>query len=524
MRCEWRLIGPFRGGRVLAVAGIPGNDRTFYFGSVGGGVWKTTDAGTMWSPLFDGQPIASIGAIDVAPSSPNVIYVGTGEADMRSDISVGNGVYKSADGGSTWTNVGLRDSQQIARIVVHPKNPDIVYAAVLGHAYASNAERGVYRSTDGGLNWTKVLDRGPDIGAIDLAMEPENPRVLYATMWNSRRPPWSQYGPMEGPGSGLYKSTDGGDHWSALTGNGLPQGEWRRAGVAVARGTNGRRVYALIDAVSDPGLYRSDDSGRTWTRTGTDPRIVSRGWYFSEIKVDPRNPDLIYIPNVAVYRSTDGGKTFEVLKGAPGGDDYHTLWIDPMEPARMILGSDQGTNISVDGGRTWTLWYNQPTAQMYHVATDNQFPYWVYGSQQDSGTVALPSRTNHGQINEYDRTNVGGAESGYIAVDPKDHNIVYVNNTNGSLARFDKRTSQSQNITPWPEPGFGTEISQRKYRATWTTPLIFSPTDPHTLYFGSQYLLKTIDGGLNWTEISPDLTGSEVKSKHVPAARRSPHG
>jgi photosystem II stability/assembly factor-like uncharacterized protein len=512
---EWRFIGPFRGGRVLAVTGVPGDQRTFYFGSVGGGVWKTTDAGTVWTPVFDSQSIASIGAIAVAPSNPNVIYAGTGEADMRSDISVGNGIYKSSDAGRTWANVGLRDSQQIGRMLVDPRNADLVYVAALGHAYAPNAERGVYRSNNGGRTWTKVLDKGADIGAVDLAFEPENPRVIYATVWNSRRPPWSQYGPLEGPGSGLYKSTDGGDHWSQLTGNGLPQGDWGRVGVAVARGTGGRRVYALIDAKNAGGLYRSDDSGRTWVHIGTDSRIFSRGWYFGEVDVDPHNPDIVYVPNVAVYRSIDGGKTFGVLKGAPGGDDYHALWIDPSESARMILGSDQGTNISVDGGRTWTLWYNQPTAQMYHVATDNQFPYHVYGSQQDSGTVALPSRTSHGQINEYDRANVGGAESGYVAPDPKDPNIVYVGNTNGSLARFDKRTAQSQNITPWPEPAFGTEISQRKYRAPWTAPLIFSPIEPHALYFGSQVLLKTIDGGLNWSEISPDLTGAETKGKQA---------
>jgi len=510
---EWRFIGPYRGGRVLAVTGIPGDDRTFYFGAVGGGIWKTTDAGTIWTPVFDDQKIASIGAIAVAPSNPNVIYAGTGEADMRSDISVGDGIYKSIDAGKTWKNIGLRDSQQIARIVVDPKDPNRVYVAALGHAYALNPERGVYRSTDGGATWAKVLDKGPEIGAVDLAFEPENSRVIYAAMWNSRRPPWSQYGPIEGPGSGLYKSTDGGDNWTKITGSGLPQGDWGRVGVAVARGTRGRRVYASIDAKSGGGLFRSDDSGKTWARVGTDPRIISRSWYFSEVDVDPNNADVVYIPNVAVYKSVDGGKTFEVLKGQPGGDDYHTLWIDPTDSDRMILGSDQGTNISVDGGRTWTLWYNQPTAQMYHVATDNQFPYWVYGSQQDSGTIALPSRTNHGQINEYDRQNVGGAESGYIAPDPKDSNIVYVGNTSGSLARFDKRTAQSQNITPWPEPGFGTEISQRKYRFPWTAPLIFSPIEPHALYYGAQMLLKTVDGGLTWSEISPDLTGAEVKGK-----------
>ena len=513
---RWRMIGPFRGGRAIAATGVPGDPNTFYFGAVGGGIWKTTNAGLTWSPIFDDQHVASIGAIEVAPSDHNVIYAGTGEADIRSDLSQGDGVYKSTDAGKTWSNIGLRDSHQIGRILIHPSNPDIVYVAALGHAYGPNPERGVYRSTDGGRTWQKVLDKGPDIGATDLAFEPENPQVIYATMWQARRPPWSVYGPLEGPGSGLYKSTDAGDHWTQLTGNGLPEGPCRRSGVAVARGTHGQRVYALIDAASSSGLFRSDDSAKTWTRVGTDPRIDSRAWYFSSVTVDPKNPDVVYLPNVAVYRSTDGGKNFIVLKGAPGGDDYHYLWIDPTDSARMILASDQGINITTDSGTSWSSWYNQPTAQLYHVITDNQFPYNVYGSQQDSGTAVVPSRTNHGLIAEYDRFSVGGAESGYIAPDPKDPNIFYVSNTYGTLTRFDKRTAQGQNITPWPAPAFGVDISQRKYRFPWTAPLVFSPVD-NALYYGSQYVLKTTDGGLNWHEISPDLTGAGVAySKSTP--------
>jgi photosystem II stability/assembly factor-like uncharacterized protein len=511
---RWRLIGPFRGGRAVTATGIPGDPNTFYFGAVGGGIWKTTDAGMVWTPIFDDQHIASIGAIEVAPSDANVIYAGTGEADIRSDLSSGDGVYKSTDGGKTWRNIGLRDSKQIGRILVHPKNPDVVYVAALGHAYGPNAERGVFRSTDGGRTWQNVLNKGPDVGAVDLALQPENPQEIYAAMWQARRPPWSQYGPNEGPGSGLYKSTDAGDHWTQLTGNGLPAGDWRRVGVAVARGTSGRRVYALIDASTSSGLFRSDDSGRSWTRVSNDTRIDSRAWYFSSVTVDPNNPDIVYLPNVALYKSVDGGKTFTVLKGAPGGDDYHFLWVDPANSARMILASDQGTCISVDTGKTWTSWYNQPTAQLYHVATDNHFPYNVYASQQDSGTVVVPSRTDHGQISEYDRFTVGGAESGYIAPDPKDPNIVFVSNTYGSLSRFDKRTSQGQNIIPWPAPAFGVEISQRKYRFPWTAPLVFSAAD-HALYYGSQYVLKTVDGGLTWREISPDLTGADKVSKSV---------
>ena len=512
---RWRMIGPFRGGRAIAATGVSGDPNIFYFGAVGGGIWKTTNAGLTWSPIFDDQHVASIGAIEVALSNPNVIYAGTGEADIRSDLSQGDGVYKSTDAGKTWRNVGLRDSHQIGRILIHPTNPDIVYVAALGHAYGSNAERGVYRSIDGGGSWQKVLDKGPDVGATDLALEPENPQIIYATMWQARRPPWSVYGPLEGPGSGLYKSTDGGDHWSQLTGNGLPEGPWRRSGVAVARGTRGQRVYALIDATSGSGLFRSDDSAKTWTRVGSDPRIDSRAWYFSSVTVDPKNPDVVYLPNVAVYRSTDGGKNFIVLKGAPGGDDYHYLWIDPTDSARMILASDQGINISTDTGASWSSWYNQPTAQLYHVITDNQFPYHVYASQQDSGTAVVPSRTNHGLIAEYDRYSVGGAESGYIAPDPKDPNIFYVSNTYGTLTRFDKRTAQGQNITPWPAPAFGVDISQRKYRFPWTAPLVFSSVD-NALYYGSQYVLKTTDGGLTWHEMSPDLTGCRRRKAASP--------
>jgi len=506
-RLQWRMIGPFRGGRISSVSGVAGDSTTFYFGSVGGGVWKTTNTGTTWSPIFDSEPIASIGALAVAPSNPSVIYAGTGEADIRSQIGFGDGIYKSTDAGKTWNNAGLRDTRQIAAIQVDPRNPDLVYVAALGHVYGPNAERGVFRSSDGGRSWTKILDRGPETGAVDLAFDPTNSKTIYATVWTAHRPPWSTYAPIEGPGSGLFKTIDGGDHWTQLTAHGLPEVQWGRSGVAVAPG--GRRVYALIDAPGAGGLYRSDDAGATWTRASADARITSRAWYFSEITVDPKNADVVYAPNVALYRSTDGGRNFTVLKGQPGGDDYRALWVDPTESRRMILGSDQGTNISVDGGQTWSTWYNQPTAQMYHVITDNQFPYHVYGSQQDSGTAAIPSRTDHGQIDARDWYSVGGAESGYIAVDPKNQNILYVGNTNGSLARFDKRTGQSQNITPWPVRGGGptANISTQKYRFPWTAPLVFAPLEPDTLYYGSQYLLKTTDGGLTWHEISGDLTG-----------------
>ena len=506
---SWRMIGPFRGGRAEAATGVPGDPNTFYFGAVGGGVWKTTDAGMVWSPVFDSQHIASIGAIEVAPSNPNILYAGTGETDIRSDIGFGDGVYKSTDAGKTWTNIGLRETRQIGRILVHPTNPDIVYVAALGHAYGPNEERGVFRTTDGGKTWRKVLYKGAETGAVDLAWAPADSHTIYATLWNADRPPRVQYGPVEGTGSGLYKSSDGGDTWTQIQGHGLPEEQWRRAGIAVARGTHGQRIYALIDAPTAAGLYRSDDAGQTWVRPGNDRRITSRGWYFGRVTVDPANPDVVYLPNVAIYRTSDAGQTFTIVRGAPGGDDYHFLWIDPTAHERMILASDQGTSITVDGAKTWTSWYNQPTAQMYHVITDNEFPYQVYGTQQDSGSVALPSRTDHGHITEADRYSIGGSESGYVAPDPVDTNIVYVAGTYGGLTRFDKRTAQGQNITPWPVFQFGADLSAMKYRYPWTPPLVFSPADHRALYFASQVLFRTNDGGLNWQTISPDLTGPQ---------------
>ena len=505
---KWRLIGPFRGGRAVAVSGIPGCATTFYFGAVDGGIWQTTDSGVVWKPIFDDQHVASIGALAVAPSDPKVIYAGTGESDIRSNLSSGDGVYKSIDGGQTWANVGLRDSRRISRIVVDPRNANMVYVAALGHAYAPNDERGVYKSSDGGLNWSKVLDQGPETGAADLAIAADNPSILLATMWRAHRPPWSTYGPITEPGGGLYRSTDGGQTWSHLTGKGLPEGDWVRTGVAVS--ANGKRVYALIDAKS-PGLYRSDDGGDTWVLANSDKRITNRSWYFASVTVDPQNPDVLYIPNTALYRSEDGGKTISIVRGAPGGDDYHQLWIDPEDSSRMVLGTDQGTTISVNYGKTWSSWYNQPTGQFYHVITDDKFPYLVYGTEQDSGAVAVLSRGDNGQITARDWFTVSGSESGYIAPDPTNPDILYVTGTNGSVSRFDRRTSFSQDITPWPLPTFGSEIVDRKYRDPWTPVLLFSPADKQTLYLGTQFVMKTTDGGLHWQAISPDLTGSTRK-------------
>ena len=502
---EWRLIGPFRGGRAVAVAGIPGNATTFYFGAVNGGVWQTTDAGVVWKPIFDGQHVASIGALAVAPSDPNVIYAGTGESDIRSDLSSGDGIYKSTDGGQTWANVGLRETRQISKIVVDPTNASVVYVAALGHAYAANPDRGVYKSTDGGSTWTKVLDQGSETGASDLAIE--NTNVIFATTWHTRRPPWSTYAPVDGPGSALYRSIDGGQTWSRLSGNGLPGGDWGRSAVAVS--PNGKRVYALISGSGKAaGLYRSDDGGDSWNVANTDSRLTSRSWYFGNITIDPQNPDVLYIPSIALYRTEDGGKTISIVRGAPGGDDYHQLWVDPKNSSRMILGTDQGVTVSVDRGQTWTSWYNQPTAQLYHVTTDNRFAYVVYGNQQDSGAVGVPSRTDHSQITPRDWLTASGSEAGYIAVDPDDPAILYVSGTQGIVERFDSRTSFSQTVTPWPMPMWATEINERKYRGPWAPVLVFSPIDKKALFLGTQFVMKTMDGGLHWEEISPDLTGA----------------
>jgi len=490
---RWRLLGPFRGGRVLAVAGVPGEPEHFYFGSVNGGVWETRDAGRTWKPIFDGQPIGSIGALAVAPSNPRVIYVGTGEADMRSDIAQGEGVYRSSDGGRTWSHLGLDDTQQIARVIIDPQDPDVVFVAALGHPYGPNPERGVFRSRDGGKSWRKVLGPDADTGAVDLAFEPGNPRVIYAALWRTRRPPWNVYPAASGPGGGLFQSTDGGDTWRRLAG-GLPAAPGR-IGIAVAP-SRPRRVYAIVDAGAG-GLYRSDDAGATWTRTSGEAAIWQRGWYFGGIAVEPRDPDVVYLPNVNLFRSTDGGRTFAAIKGAPGGDDYHALWIDPQSPERRILGVDQGAVVSANGGETWSSWYNQPTGQFYHVSTDGRFPYWVYGSQQDSGAAGIPSRTNG-----YDGINLtqfreitAGGESDSIAPDPRDPETIF----GGRVEKLDLRTMQTRSIDPTlAYPGV--------YRGEWTLPLVFSRRDPRRLYFANQRLFRTDDGGEHWTPISPDLT------------------
>jgi photosystem II stability/assembly factor-like uncharacterized protein len=504
---KWRMIGPFRAGKVNAVAGIPGNSGVYYFGADGGGVWKTTDGGNVWKPIFDGQPAGSIGALALAPSNPNIIYVGTGVNGVYSDIAYGNGMYKSTDGGETWKHLGLDDTRHIARILIDPRNPDVVLVAALGHSFGPNEDRGVFRSVDGGKTWKKVLYKDNVTGAADLCFEPGNPRVVYATLWQGIRKP-GQKGTSFGPGSGLYKSVDAGVTWTQISGHGLPAGEWGRSGVAVAAGMRGRRVYLVLEAKEKAGgLYRSDDAGGTWQRAIEDRRIAGN-WYFGEIFADPNNPDVVYVPMTSLYRSIDGGHNFAAIKGAPGGDDYHTVWIDPTNSQRIMVGVDQGAVVSVNGGATWSTWYNQPTGEFYRVATDHRFPYWVYGPQQDSGTAGIASRGNNGQITEREWYPVGPGESGYTIPDPLDPDVVYNAGPGGSVVRLSKTTGQVRDISP-ASVSFGS-----KYHFNWTIPMVFSPQDPHVLYLGTQFLLKTTNAGTSWQSISPDLTRTTLDPKN----------
>ena len=497
---HWRSIGPFRGGRVLTVTGVPGDPNRFYFGAVNGGVWQTRDAGRTWLPIFDSAPVGSIGALAVAPSDPKVIYVGTGEADMRSDIAQGAGMFRSTDSGQTWEPIGLVDSQQIGRILVDPTHPEVVLAAALGHPYGANETRGVFRSTDGGRTWQRTLYKDANTGAIDLAFEPGHPNVVYAALWQTRRPPWNVYPPSNGPGGGLYKSTDGGQTWTALVGHGLP-GKPGRIGIAVAP-SNPQRVFALIDA-AEGGLYRSDDGGANWIHVSDDHRIWNRGWYFGGVTVDPGNADTIYVCDTAMYRSVDGGKHFVPIKGAPGGDDYHELWIDPNNPQRRILGVDQGALVTLNGGETWSSWYNQPTGQFYHVITDNRFPYWVYGAQQDSGAAGVPSRTDNIDginLTQFHEVTAGG-ENDNIAPDPDDPEVIF----GGRVEKLDLRSGQTVSVPP-------TLAYPDLYRGTWTLPLVFGKPGSHALYFGAQRIFRTTDGGRHWDAVSPDLTREEPQT------------
>jgi photosystem II stability/assembly factor-like uncharacterized protein len=504
---KYRLLGPFDGGRVSRVAGVPGDPSTYYLASASGGVWKSTDGGVAWKPVFDDEPISSTGAIAVAPSDPNVVYVGSGEANIRGNVAAGNGIYRSLDAGRTWTRVWAQEGQ-IGDIVISPRNPDVVFAAVLGHAFGPNPERGVYRSRDGGRTWEQVLKKDDDTGAVDLAMDPSNPNVIFATLWQARRTPWSLVD--GGPGSGLWVSRDGGDTWKQLTGHGLPDGVWGRSGVAVAP-SDGQRVYAVIEAL-DGGLFRSDDGGDTWDLVNPSHLLTQRTWYYATLTVDPVNENDVWFPQVALVHTIDGGENLDIVKDAPHGDN-HDVWIDPENPKRLIVGHDGGVAITTDGGKTWH-WPPLPLGQLYHVAADSRVPYDVQGAQQDIGTAQAPNdNLKTGGLAPSDWHDVGGGEAGYVVSKPDDPDIVYAGEYLGIITRWDAATGTSRNISAWPENPSGHGDIDAKYRFQWTAPIASSPHDPDVIYHGAQVLFKTTDGGQTWTAISPDLTRNDPEKE-----------
>jgi photosystem II stability/assembly factor-like uncharacterized protein len=501
---RWREIGPFRGGRVTAVAGHADQLLTYYFGGVGGGVWKTTDGGLSWQPVSDSAfRSGSIGAIAVAPSDPNVIYVGTGESPLRGNVSPGDGMYRSTDAGKTWTHVGLRDAGQIADIEVHPRDENLAYAAVLGHAFGPNPARGVYRTRDGGRTWDRILFRSDSAGAIDLAMDPSNPRIIYAAFWQAQRGAW--FMSSGGSGSGLFKTTDGGDTWVDITRRpGLPKGVIGKIGITVAP-ARPERVWAIVEA-EDGGVFRSDDAGATWRRLNEDRNLRQRAWYYTHIHADPKDPETVYVLNVGFWRSVDGGRTFATI-GTPHGDN-HALWVAPNDPNRMIEGNDGGANVSLTGGTSWTTLMNQPTAQFYHVTTTTHFPYRVCGAQQDNSTVCIASRSD-GAIDRTDWYEVGGGESGYISARADDPDIVFAGSYGGYLSRYDHRNGQTRNVNIWPDNPMGSGAGDNKYRFQWTFPIVHSPQNPNVLYASAQMLFKSANDGQSWEAISGDLTRND---------------
>jgi len=505
---QWRCIGPYRGGRATAVAGIPGEPYTYYFGSTGGGVWKTEDGGINWTPVSDGFfKTGSVGAIAVSEWDSNVVYVGMGEAPIRGNVSHGDGMYKSTDAGKTWKHIGLTNTSQISRIRIHPRNPDLLYVAALGHIYGPNKERGVFRSKDGGQTWEKVLFRSDKAGAIDLILAPKNPRIIFASIWETGRTPYSLK--SGGPGSGLFKSSDSGDSWVEISRNkGLPKGELGKIGITVSPAKSGR-VWAIIEA-NNGGIFRSDDEGETWSKVNEERRLRQRAWYYSRIYADPKSSETMYVLNTGLYRSVDGGKTYSSIR-VPHGDN-HDLWISPDNPDRMINSNDGGANVTYNGGISWTEQDNQPTAQFYHVTTDEQFPYWVYGAQQDNSTVRIASQTSGSGIDRTYWHAVGGGESGYIAPRTDNPDIVYAGSYGGLITRWDYKTRQSRIISPWPENPMGWGADDLKYRFQWTFPILVSRFDPDVLYCAAQVLFKSYNEGQSWTVISHDLTTND-KSK-----------
>jgi photosystem II stability/assembly factor-like uncharacterized protein len=510
---KWRCIGPSRGGRVVAVSGDPVNRMVFYFGACAGGIWKTDDGGVFWRCVSDGfMGSSAVGSIAVAPSDANVIYAGTGETAIRLDVSYGDGLYKSSDAGRTWSNVGLKNSKFIGRICIHPTNPDLVYAAVLGDVFGPNKERGVYRSKDGGKSWQRILHRSDVAGAIDLTMDRNNPRLLFASMWEARRNFWNIS--SGGPGSGLFRSTDGGDTWEEITSKpGLPSGLLGKIGVSISPARAGR-VWALIEAEGDKtGLYRSDDYGMRWSMVSPNRDLMHRPWYYTHVFADTQHADTVYVTNLQMYKSTDGGATFSEITTRHG--DNHDLWIDPNDNTRMIEGNDGGAHVSFNSGESWSTIYNQKTAQFYRLDIDNQYPYRVYGTQQDNTSISVPSASEWGVITLADCSYPGTGESGFIAVDPRDHNVVYVGAVGsspggaGALQRYDHRSRQIQLVNVWPEESTGIAPEDLKYRFAWTFPIVFSPHDAGTLYVGGNCVFRSRDEGMSWQRISPDLSLNE---------------
>jgi len=495
---EWRSVGPFRAGRASAVAGVAGNPAIYYMGTPGGGVWKTTDGGMIWKPISDAVPIASIGALAVAPSNPDVVYIGTGDvSEVGGSVNAGSGVYKSTDAGATWTHVGLDNTWHIGALWIDPHDPNLVVVAALGHTFAKDVDRGIFKTADGGATWKKTLFKDDETGAVDVAFDAANPKIGFATVWGHYVAPGASGAILNGTNRGaVYKTTDKGDTWTAIDGHGLPGDRVGRCGVAVTNG--GERVFAIVAAQPGAGLYRSDDGGVSWHRATTDPRIVGNG-YFSKVYVDPNNADIVYVMQTSMYRSTDGGETFAAWKGAPCGDDNHVLWIDPTHSDWMVMGSDQGAVASLDGGRSWSSWYNQPTGQLYHLSTDNRWPYWIYGMQQDSGSIGTKNRGDYGNVGILDWDAVAGYEFGYIIPDPLNPDIIYAGGEARGVWRLDRRSRQVRTISA--------NVSRDgDYRTAVNPPLVFSPHDPHALYEGTQMVLVTRDGGDSWRAASPDLT------------------
>ncbi len=512
---KYREIGPFRGGRVTAVMGVDSQPNVFYFGSVGGGLWKTTDAGISWQSISDGQPFGTgdVGTIAVSASDPNIIYVGMGEAPIRGNVSYGDGIYKSLDAGKTWKKLGLEATEQIARIRIHPKNPDVAYACALGHVFGPNEERGLYKTVDGGKSWKLIKTQGPKAGCIDVVLDPNNPNIIWAGFWQVLRQPWNF--DSGGPGSGIFMSTDGGDTWTDKTrAPGLPKGLIGTVGIDISP-VNSERIFIQVEA-EDGGIFRSDNGGRTFTKVNEDRKLRQRAWYYNRVFCDPKNQDVIYGLNVQMFKSSDGGKTFLQQIQTPHGDN-HDLWIAPSDPNRMIQGNDGGAIVSMNGGKTWSSVMNQPTAQFYRVSVDDQFPYWVYGAQQDNTTVKTMSRTTSGAgITEANWYPVGGGESGWVVPYPKDPEVVFAGSYDGLLTRYDHRTGQTRDVTVWPDNPMGHGVEDMKYRFQWSFPMVFSPHDPDLLYAGGNELFITTNQGQSWKSISPDLTRND-KSKQGPS-------